>query len=311
MSDQSVFQQMQAWADDLLTTGGLPDTPANVESITGQEIDESGSATSYNQSGGPTNPLDVTNPGSAGQYSPYDSEDAGIQATLSTLQSNDPQYYAALQQGTSLPADISGLAAGTWEGYSPSANQSYAGGVSEDIATYFGGQAPTYTTSSGGVGATKSAKYDWFTEAMISLYGAMHPKFSVLQGIASLGLDSIGGDMEMILTRGAFAAGFGFLGVYALFKSGKAGGLSPLDITGIVAGFVAGPEIGAANALSKLGIKSPSKAGASAYDASNPIVQQRTALAGQRVQIAQQKENRLGAGSLKPVNEPGSEPALA
>jgi hypothetical protein len=286
--DQSVFEQMQSWANDLLAAGNLPQTPANIEVITGQEIDESGSDTAYNQSGGATNPLDVTNPGNAGQYSPYDSEDAGIQATLQTLQSNDPQYYAALQQGNSLPADISGLGAGTWEGYSSSANESYAGGVSSDIATYFGGQAPAVTTSSGGVQTSKSGKYDWFTSAMIQLNDVMNPKLSA-SDLITLGFASIVPDTTMLLARGAFAVGFGALGFYALFKSGGKGGLSPLDITGLVAGFVAGPEIGAANALSKLGIKAPSKAGASTPAGSTPaniLGQQRLAL---QAQTSQQK----------------------
>jgi hypothetical protein len=159
-------------------------------------------------------------------------------------------------------------------------------------------------TASGGVAVGKKGQYDWFTNAMIQLNDAMHPHTNATTALLTLGVSAAGSDAEMILARGSFALAFGALGFLALFKSGKAGGLSPLDITGLVAGFVAGPEIGAVNALSKLGIKKPSKAGASAYDASNPIVQQRTALAGQRVNIAQQKENRLGQGSLKPVNEP-------
>lgn len=94
---------------------------------------------------------------------------------------------------------------------------------------------------------------DIFTNLMISLNSDMNPRgssgfFSWFTGSAE------NTALKTIFTRGTFTLGFGILGVIAILGLASGGKIGGSDIPGVAAGFLAGPETGVANLLSKMGV---------------------------------------------------------
>lgn len=271
MSNSDPLVQMTDWAESLLSSGNLPESTANIETLVAQQAQEN---SQY-----PTNPLNIRN-GPNGTITDYPDTQQGINAALGTIQQNDPAYYGALASNTtSNPApDIAALSQSTWEGLPPGspANQSYAGNVANDLTSIYGGGSlpSTFTTSSNTTGVTPSGnKLDFFTSSMVYLNGVMNQGGALpLEGILS---------RFMIAT--AFA-GVGFLSIVSMVTGSK----NPLpDVAGVAASFLAGPEAGIATAASKLGIRTRRPA------TNDETAQARLSLSQQRFAFSQQRESRL------------------
>lgn len=271
MSSNNAVSQMSKWADELLKAGKLPESPANIETLVAQQEQE---GSQY-----PTNPLNIRNQ-SGGGIGPYNDTQAGITATLSTLRSMDPAYYQALQQntGTDPAPNLTALAQSTWEGLPPgsSANKAYAGNVTNTLVSLYGkGAVPAeyQTTSHLNVITPSGNSADWFTNAMITLDAVMHSGGVV--------------PFEEVMARFMAGAAFAGVGVVALISIFTGGKITGSDIPGLVAGFMGGPETGAATLLSKLGVRKARS------NTPNEIEPARLALAQQRLQLTAAKEERV------------------
>lgn len=210
--------------------------------------------------------------------------DAWQKALGGESSSNDPyEAWNITSSGDSLIYSTATLPGGGTTGTVLPSPQDYQIGQ-EAASAVFTGKPPSNAVgvSYPGSPGSSSSKggYDPLTAAMIQLNAAMHPSLSSIDALASL---EIAPSVEMFLSRGLFALGFGILGALALFNVVTGGKVSGSDLPALVAGFIAGPEIGAATALSKLGLKQ-GRAGTS---------EQQTQLAQIRAGIGQGREARI------------------
>lgn len=185
---------------------------------------------------------------------------------------NDPQAQA---DAAVAAYNTQGL--GAWEG--DPALSGYSSTTAPAEGSSISSQNPNAVTT-----VSKQSQYDFFTQGMITLNKFLNPSSTNITAVLSL---EIAPTLQMVLSRGVLVAGFVVFEAAALLGVLSGGKLSGGDLPGLVAGFVAGPEIGAANAFRKLGVTGISSAQPSTSTGELTPAQQA------RLELQTKRENRL------------------